>query len=81
MLRKFLLVTGSSGGESYLGSQDNGHRRMSDSQKYPLPTNLNRNRVNKISSSYLNLTREEGAAPAAKEVSRNKCKLRCYSIT
>ncbi|KAJ8926412.1 hypothetical protein NQ314_021198 [Rhamnusium bicolor] len=50
---------GSSGGESYLGSQDNSFRRMSDSQKYPLTTNLNRNRVNKISSSYLNLTREE----------------------
>lgn len=32
---------------------------MSDSQKYPLSGNLNRNRVNKISGSYLNLTREE----------------------
>ncbi|KAJ8910774.1 hypothetical protein NQ315_008895 [Exocentrus adspersus] len=50
---------GSSGGESYLGSQDNGFRRMSDSQRYPLSTNLNRNRVNKISNSYLNLTKEE----------------------
>lgn len=60
-------LAGSSGGESYLGSQDNGYRRMSDSQKYPLPTNLNRNRVNKISSSYLNLTKEENTSP--KEVS------------
>nr|XP_023017685.1 uncharacterized protein LOC111506724 [Leptinotarsa decemlineata] len=50
---------GSSGGESYLGSQDNGHRRMSDFQKSPFPTNLNRNRVNRISNSYLNLTRED----------------------
>ncbi|CAG9858592.1 unnamed protein product [Phyllotreta striolata] len=47
----------SSGGESILSGQS---RRMSDSPKYPLTTSLNRNRVNKISSSYLNLTREEG---------------------
>ncbi|KAJ8944565.1 hypothetical protein NQ318_015733 [Aromia moschata] len=50
---------GSSGGESCLGSQESGFRRMSDSQKYSLTTNLNRNRVNKLSNSYLNLTREE----------------------
>ncbi|XP_057650909.1 uncharacterized protein LOC130890698 isoform X1 [Diorhabda carinulata] len=47
---------GSSGGESIHGGQD---RLMSDTPKYPFAS-LNRNRVNKISNSYLNLTREEG---------------------
>ncbi|KAG5870426.1 hypothetical protein JTB14_026441 [Gonioctena quinquepunctata] len=50
---------GSSGGESYLGSQDYGHRRMSDFQKNTFPMSLNKNRMNKISNSYLNLSRED----------------------
>ncbi|CAG9823014.1 unnamed protein product [Phaedon cochleariae] len=58
---------GSSGGESYFGSQEGTccPPKSLDSQKYPLfgmPANLNRNRVNKISNSYLNLTREENNA-------------------
>jgi hypothetical protein len=47
---------GSSGGESS-GSQESSLRRLSDCPRYP--ANLNKNRVNKMSNSYLNLTREE----------------------
>ncbi|XP_060531149.1 uncharacterized protein LOC132704867 [Cylas formicarius] len=50
---------GSSGGES-ASSSGNCSRRMSiESQRYPGTTNLNRNRVNKISNSFLNLARDE----------------------
>ncbi|XP_044254311.1 peroxidasin-like protein [Tribolium madens] len=49
---------GSSGGDSSCGSQESGLRRLSDCPKYSA-VNLNKNRVNKISNSYLNLTREE----------------------
>ncbi|CAH0561155.1 unnamed protein product [Brassicogethes aeneus] len=50
----------SSGGESSCGSQENNYRKLPD---IPRMSNLNYNRVNKISNSYLNLTREDNSTP------------------
>lgn len=48
---------GSSGGDSSTESCSSSSRRLSDSQKYPAYSTLGRSRVNLISNSYLNLTR------------------------
>lgn len=53
---------GSSGGESSSSQETNLRRFSNDISKY---TNLNRNRVNKISNSFLNLTREESLPSSA----------------
>lgn len=56
---------GSSGGDSSTESCSSSSRRLSDSQKYPAYSTLGRSRVNLISNSYLNLTRNTNPLPSS----------------